>query len=49
MDLTYKQEVGVGALHVIVQVDVPKRLSRRAKKLLRELEDELDAAGDAAE
>ena len=40
---------GVGSLHVVIQVEVPKRLSRRAKKLLRELEDELDVAGDAAE
>jgi len=32
---------GRGALHLVVQVDVPKRLSRRAKKLLRELAEEL--------
>jgi len=32
---------GVGALHVVVKVDVPKKLSRRAKKLLRQLDDEL--------
>jgi molecular chaperone DnaJ len=32
---------GRGSLHVIVQVSVPSRLSRRAKKLLRELDDEL--------
>jgi molecular chaperone DnaJ len=33
---------GRGALHVVVQVNVPRRLSRRAKKLLRELEEELE-------
>jgi len=33
---------GVGALHVVVQVDVPTKLSRRAKKLLRQLQGELD-------
>jgi molecular chaperone DnaJ len=39
-----------GALHVVVQVAVPKKLSRRAKKLLRELDDELEASsGDAAQ
>lgn len=32
---------GVGSLHVVVQVEVPKRLSRRAKRLLRQLGDEL--------
>lgn len=32
---------GRGALHVVVQVDVPKRVSSRAKSLLRELEAEL--------
>lgn len=30
-----------GALHVVVEVDVPKRLSKRAKKLLEELAAEL--------
>ena len=40
---------GVGALHVVVQVDVPTKLSSRAKKLLRELEDELEVEGDAAQ
>ncbi len=35
---------GRGALHVIVQVAVPRKLSRKAKKLLRELGDELAAA-----
>jgi molecular chaperone DnaJ len=39
---------GIGALHVIVELDVPKQLSRRAKKLLRELEEELGTVGDAA-
>lgn len=33
---------GRGALHVVVQVEVPKRVSSRAKTLLRELEKELD-------
>ncbi len=32
---------GRGALHVVVQVAVPKRISRRAEGLLRELEQEL--------
>jgi molecular chaperone DnaJ len=32
---------GVGHLHVVVQIEVPKRLSRRAKQLLRELGDEM--------
>lgn len=35
------QQRGAGALHVVVQVAVPRKLSRRAKKLLRELEGEL--------
>lgn len=34
---------GTGALHVVVQVAVPKKLSRKAKKLLRQLGDELAA------
>jgi molecular chaperone DnaJ len=33
---------GHGSLHVILQVAVPRKLSRRAKKLLRQLEEELD-------
>ena len=36
---------GRGALQVIVQVDVPRDLSSRAKELLRQLEDELARAG----
>ena len=32
-----------GSLHVVVQVDVPKRLNRRTKKLLEQLNDELSA------
>jgi len=32
---------GHGALHVLVEVQVPRKLSRRAKKLLQELEREL--------
>jgi molecular chaperone DnaJ len=39
---------GRGALHVVIQVDVPKRLSRRAKKLLRELAGELQATDEQA-
>jgi molecular chaperone DnaJ len=30
-----------GSLHVVVEVEIPKRLSRRAKKLLEELDEEL--------
>ena len=33
---------GRGDLHVLIEVEVPKKLSRKAKKLLRELQDELD-------
>ncbi|HHH27454.1 MAG TPA: molecular chaperone DnaJ, partial [Polyangiaceae bacterium] len=33
---------GRGSLHVILQVAVPRKLSRKAKKLLRQLEEELD-------
>jgi molecular chaperone DnaJ len=40
---------GTGSLHVVVQVAVPRKLSSRAKKLLRQLDDELEVAGDAAE
>lgn len=37
---------GRGQLHVVVEVKVPKKLSARAKQLLKELDDELeDAAG----
>jgi len=32
-----------GSLHVVVQVAVPKQLSRRAKKLLKELASQLGA------
>jgi molecular chaperone DnaJ len=32
---------GVGHLHVVVLVDVPKRLSKKAKQLLRDLGDEI--------
>jgi len=35
---------GSGALHVIIQVAVPSKVSRRAKKLLRDLEDELEVS-----
>ncbi len=33
-----------GDLHVVIEIDVPRKLSRRAKKLLKELDDELRAA-----
>lgn len=33
---------GRGSLHVILQVAVPRKLSRKARKLLRQLEEELD-------
>lgn len=36
---------GRGDLHVIVDVQVPMKLSKRAKKLIQELEDELAASG----
>jgi molecular chaperone DnaJ len=36
-----------GALHVVVEVDVPKRLSKNAKKLLEELESELSGETQA--
>lgn len=39
---------GRGALQVVVQVDVPRRLSSRAKELLRELEEELAATREKA-
>ncbi len=39
---------GRGALHVIVQVAVPANLSKRAKKLLQELDEELHQADDVA-
>lgn len=35
---------GAGALHIIVQVAVPSKVSKRAKKLLRDLEDELEVS-----
>ncbi len=37
---------GTGHLHVVVDVAVPKKLSRRAKKLLEELEEELRDGSD---
>jgi molecular chaperone DnaJ len=40
---------GRGDLHVLVEVQVPERLSRRAKKLLRELEEELGEDPERAE
>ena len=39
---------GHGALHVVIQVGVPRRLSRRAKKLLRELAGELESSDERA-
>jgi molecular chaperone DnaJ len=38
---------GRGDLHVVVDVLVPKKLSRRAKKLLEELDEELAESSDA--
>ncbi|MBW2528953.1 MAG: molecular chaperone DnaJ [Deltaproteobacteria bacterium] len=38
----------VGSLHVLIQVQVPKRLSRRAKKLLKDLEGELGRQSEPA-
>lgn len=40
---------GRGVLHVEVQVDVPTKLTSRAKDLLRQLEEELALSGDVAE
>jgi len=34
---------GRGDLHVLIEVEVPKKLSRKAKKLIRELQDELES------
>jgi molecular chaperone DnaJ len=39
---------GRGALQVVVQVDVPRALSSRAKELLRELDDEIARAREKA-
>ena len=39
---------GRGDIHVVVDVSVPKKLSRRAKKLLEELEEELGGADERA-
>lgn len=38
---------GRGDLHIVIDVVVPTKLSKRAKKLLKELEDELGSAGEA--
>jgi molecular chaperone DnaJ len=40
---------GCGDLHVLVQVAVPKRVSRRAKRLLRDLERELSGEAESRE
>jgi molecular chaperone DnaJ len=32
-----------GDLHVLIELEVPKKLSRKAKKLLKELQEEIDA------
>ena len=40
---------GRGNLHVVIDVEVPKKLSRRAKKLLRELDEELRGDAKAAQ
>ena len=37
---------GRGSLHVVVQIEVPKRVSSRAKALLRELEEELQQSAE---
>jgi molecular chaperone DnaJ len=37
---------GRGDLHLVVTVNVPKRLSKRARKLLEELEEEIDGDDD---
>jgi molecular chaperone DnaJ len=39
---------GRGDLHIVIDVAVPKKLSRRAKKLLEELEEELESDEKAA-
>ena len=39
---------GRGALQVVMQVEVPRSLSPRAKELLRELDDELARAREKA-
>ncbi|MCC6215563.1 MAG: molecular chaperone DnaJ [Polyangiaceae bacterium] len=39
---------GRGDLHVVIAVHVPRKLSRKAKKLLEELDSELKASADAA-
>jgi molecular chaperone DnaJ len=36
---------GRGALHAVIQVQIPKKLSARARQLLQQLEEELGAAG----
>jgi len=38
---------GRGDLHVVVDVAVPKKLSKRAKKLIQELGEELSSSGEA--
>lgn len=38
---------GRGDLHVVVDVQVPTKLSKRAKKLIKELEEELAAGGES--
>ncbi|RLB65757.1 MAG: molecular chaperone DnaJ [Deltaproteobacteria bacterium] len=40
---------GYGALHIVVKVVVPTRLSRRAKKLLRQLDDEVGPVDSATD
>lgn len=36
-----------GSLHVVVEVEIPRRLSRRAKKLLEELDEELSQSTES--
>jgi molecular chaperone DnaJ len=40
---------GRGSLHVIIEVVVPSKLSKRAKKLIQELAEELASSGDKTE
>jgi molecular chaperone DnaJ len=39
---------GRGALHVVIDVAVPRKLTKRARKLLEELDEELNRSGQSA-
>jgi molecular chaperone DnaJ len=39
---------GRGSLHVVIDVAVPRKLTKRARKLLEELDDELNRSGQSA-